>query len=236
MRHRKPNRTEKLADDLAQRILSGAFPIGSLLPAEPELEREYNSSRTVVREAIKVLSAKGLVTVRQRHGTHVNNRDQWMWLDGDVIRWLSADRIDPQELLAFSEVRRIFEPEAAALAAVRATETQRRAILLSFAAMSASQDGSEEAIAADKAFHLAILEATGNPVLRSLRRAIEAVLDALFPYTIDRYAANIDNHRLLAQSIQDKDPEAARRHMRAVLGETEDFLQAMMRDPVSPAH
>jgi GntR family galactonate operon transcriptional repressor len=148
-----------------------------------------------------------------------------------VIRWLSAGRLDPQELLAFSEVRHIFEPEAAALAAARATDTQRRTILLAFAVMDASQDGSDEAISADKAFHLAILEATGNPVLHSLRRAIEAIFDALFPYTVDRYASNIDNHRLLAQSIRDRNPEAARKHMRAVLGETEDFLLTMAHNP-----
>ncbi|RDL47951.1 Pyruvate dehydrogenase complex repressor [Ensifer sp. M14] len=227
MRHKKPNRTENTADALAQRIVRGIYPVGTLLPAEPELEREYSASRTVVREAVKTLSAKGLVTVRQRHGTRVNQRDQWMWLDGDVIRWLSAGRLDPEDLLAFSEVRRIFEPEAAALAAARATDTQRRTILLSFAAMEASQNRSDEAVAADKAFHLAILEATGNPVLHSLRRAIEALFDALFPYTIDRYAANIHNHRLLAESIHDRNPEAAREHMRAVLGETEDFLLTM---------
>lgn len=79
-------------------------------------------------------------------------------------------------------------------------------------------------MAADKAFHLAILEAPGNPVLRSLRRAIEAIFDALFPYTVDFFDANIDNHRRLAHAIVDQDPDAAHRHMKNVLGETENFL------------
>lgn len=224
MSSRKPNRTKQVVSALGHRIVSGDFLAGSLLPSETELEREYAVSRTVIREAAKILSAKGLVTVRQRHGTSVNSREQWSWLDAELITWLSVGRIAKEELFAFSEVRRIIEPEAAALAALRATDKQRQKIMNAFERMVYNQDEPEQAVAADKAFHLAILEATQNPVLQSFRQAIEAILDAVFPYTINVFAQNLDNHAEVARAITVGDAEAARTYMRMLLNETNIFL------------
>lgn len=224
MNNRKPNRTKQVVDALGRRIVSGDFRAGSLLPSETELEREYAVSRTVIREAAKILSAKGLVTVRQRHGTSVNARELWSWLDGELIGWLSMGRIAKEELFAFSEVRRIIEPEAAALAALRASDDQRKNILNAYERMVTDQANPEQAVAADKEFHLAILEATQNPVLHSLRQAIEAILDAVFPHTVNAYAHNLENHAEVARAIARGDTEAARTYMRILLSETTDFL------------
>lgn len=225
MSSRKPNRTRQVVDALGHRIVSGDFKAGSLLPSETELEREYAVSRTVIREAAKILSAKGLVTVRQRHGTSVNPREQWSWLDGELIGWLSIGRIAKEELLAFSEVRRIIEPEAAALAALRASDIQRQKISAAYERMVCDQADPELAVAADKAFHLAILEATQNPVLQSLRQAIEAILDAVFPHTVNVFAHNLENHAEVALAIANGEADAARNHMRMLLSETNHFLE-----------
>lgn len=221
---RKPNRTKQVVSALGRRIVSGDFITGNLLPSETELEREYAVSRTVIREAVKILSAKGLVTVRQRHGTSVNSREQWSWLDAELITWLSLGRIAKEELFAFSEVRRIIEPEAAALAAQRATDKQRQQILNAYERMVSDQAEAEQAVAADKAFHLAILEATQNPVLQSLRQAIEAIFDAVFPYTVNAFAHNLENHAEVARAIARGDSDAARAHMSVLLTETTVFL------------
>ena len=105
-------------DWLGEAILTGHYPVGSSLPPEPMLCEELGVSRTVVREAIKTLAAKGLVSVRPRHGTHVRPRGDWSLLDRDVLSWL-VGKGDPDRelLLEIQEVRSIIEPAAAALAA-----------------------------------------------------------------------------------------------------------------------
>lgn len=212
---------------LGTRIASGEFPPGALLPSETVLEQEFNVSRTVVREAIKILSAKGIVTVRQRHGTHVNPRQQWMWMDGELIGWLANGKAAKSDLLAFAEARQIIEPGAAALAALRATSKQRVQITEAFHRMKAGYAIPQDAILADKEFHLAILDATHNPVLQSLRQTIESILDAVFPHTVGTFTHNLDNHGEVAGAIARSDPEAARFHMEKLLQHTTEFLQSL---------
>lgn len=225
MKSGKPNRTKTVVQALGIRVASGQLAPGALLPSETELEQEFSVSRTVIREAMKMLSAKGLVTVRQRHGTRVNPRQQWTWLDGELIDWLSDGRIAKAELLAFAEAREIIEPGAAALAAIRASVEQRKAIVAAYGRMEVEQAHPGRAVAADKEFHLAILEATQNPVLQSLRHAIESILDAVFPHTVGAFADNLENHKQLASAIERGDAVAARTHMQVLLGETTQFLE-----------
>lgn len=197
---------------------------GDLLPSETDLERQFVASRTVIREAIKMLAAKGLVTVRQRHGTHVNARDQWTWLDGDLIAWISANGIGAAELRAFEEARQIFEPGAAALAAERATPKEREKILEAYRAMVAGRNDPLLAIEADKAFHLAILQATHNPVLQSLSGPIDAILSAIFQVTVEVFEGNLDNHAAVAEAIRVGDAKLARGRMEQLLDYTGRFL------------
>lgn len=225
MNQRKPNRTQTVVDALGRRIVSGEFAINAMFPSEPELEREYQVSRTVIREAIKILTAKGLVTVRQRHGTHVNSREYWSWLDADLIGWLSTSKLAKQELLAFSEIRQIIEPEAAALAALRGDESQKQQIVDAYHRMAQNQEAESKAVAADKAFHLAILAATGNPILLSFQKVIEAIFDALFPYTTKAFADNIENHHRVADAIYCGDAAAARQNMKELLAETGRYIE-----------
>ncbi|NTJ67906.1 FadR family transcriptional regulator [Agrobacterium rhizogenes] len=220
----KPNRTTALVEALGIRIASGQILPGAYLPSEGELEQEFGVSRTVVREAAKILSAKGLVTVRQRTGTRVEPREQWQWLDGELIGWLSRGRISHDELMAFAEARQIIEPGAAALAALRATDLERQAILDTYRRMERDQKDPTAAVAADKAFHMSILAATHNPVLQSLRQAIESILDAVFPHTVGAFAANLENHAAVAEAIAAGDSIAARHAMEAVLDRTSGFL------------
>lgn len=231
----KPNRTMTLVEALGTRIASGQIAPGSYLPSETELEQEFGVSRTVVREAAKMLSAKGLVTVRQRTGTKVEPREHWQWLDAQLIGWLSHGRISSEELTAFAEARRIIEPGAAALAALRATDEQRRTIMETYRRMERDQNDPVAAVAADKAFHMSILEATHNPVLQSLRQAIESILDAVFPHTVGAFSANLKNHAAVAEAITAGDAMAAKLGMEILLEETMKFLKGSSQDLLKDA-
>ena len=132
----------------------------------------------------------------------------------------SGDGLDRALLLALEETREIIEPEAAALAAIRATPEDLARIGAALAAMEAGQDDPQAAIAADKRFHLAILDATNNPILRSFRGAIDTILSAMFDFTVDVFAGNLANHAAVVEAIAAGEPEQAREAMRHVLGYT----------------
>lgn len=219
--HAKPAKLGAMISALGGAIVRGDIPAGACLPPEHELEALHHVSRSVVREAIKMLAAKGLVTVRPRHGTHVRPSGEWSLLDHDVLTWMRGEEGLPGGILAaLEETRTVIEPAAAALAAVRATAEDRRRIEAAVRSMSANRHFPKAAIAADKAFHLHVLDATHNPVLRSFRPAIDAILGAVFDLTMGGFEANLPNHAAVAAAIRAHDPERARRAMEAVLDVT----------------
>jgi len=209
-------------------IAQGIIPAGTVLPPEHDLEVRFGVGRGVVREAIKTLSGKGLVSVRPRHGTHVLPRRDWSLLDRDVLNWLvGQDRPQRELLLAIQEVRSIIEPAAAELAATRATRKDRQRINAALEAMEASYDQATST-AADKAFHLAILDATHNPVLQGFRGAIDTILSAVFVVAVDSvdgwFEENISNHAATARAIEAGDATKARKAMAKVIGYTQSQL------------
>ncbi len=221
MRGAKPGKIGTMVTALGAAIVRGEIAPGSVLPPEHELEARYGAGRSVVREAMKTLAAKGLVSVRPRHGTHVRPLHDWALLDRDLLGWLqSGDGLDREFLIALEETRAIIEPAAAALAAQRASAEDHRRIEAALAAMEAGRTDPQAAIAADKQFHLAILDATHNPVLRSFRGAIDAILSAVFDIAVGAFAGNLANHAAVARAIEARDAPAARRAMEKVLGYT----------------
>ncbi len=227
----KPGRINTVLTTLGREIAQGIIPVGAVLPPEYDLESRLGVGRGVVREAIKTLSGKGLVSVRPRHGTRVLPRRDWSLLDRDVLNWLvGQENPDRELLLAVQEVRSIIEPAAAALAAARATKDDLLRIKAALAAMDAS-DGQATATAADKAFHLAILDATHNPVLQAFRGAIDTILSAVFVVAVDSvdgwFDGNLPNHATIARAIEDRDATKARKAMEQVLGFTQNHLSKM---------
>jgi GntR family galactonate operon transcriptional repressor len=220
----KPGRIQTVLTTLGSEIAQDLIAVGEALPPEHDLEIRFGVGRGVIREAIKTLAAKGLVSVRPRHGTHVLPRRDWSLLDRDVLTWLvGKDQPDRDLLLAIQEVRSIIEPAAAALAAVRATRTDRQRINAALAAMETSHDQAS-AIAADKAFHLAILDATHNPVLQGFRGAIDTILSAVFLVAVGStgwFDENLPNHAAAARAIDEGNARKARAAMEQVLGYTQ---------------
>jgi GntR family transcriptional regulator, galactonate operon transcriptional repressor len=227
-RRRKPRRIHDVVAALGREIVQGSTPVGASVAPEPELVQRFEVSRGVVREAVKILAAKGLIEVRPRHGTHVLAVENWSLLDRDVLGWLvERPTADLDLLLAIQEVRAIIEPEAAALAAERGSDGDLRAIDAALAAMELSHDYAS-ATAADKAFHLAILHATRNPVLQGFNATINAILGAVFFVAVGRsgwFEENLPNHATAAKAIRERDPAGARAAMKQVLAFTGSKLE-----------
>ena len=220
----KPGRIHAVLATLGREIAQEIIPAGAVLPPEHDLEIRFGVGRGVVREAIKTLSGKGLVSVRPRHGTQVLPRRDWSLLDRDVLNWLvGEDKPDLELLLAVQEVRSIIEPAAAALA----TKKDRQRINAALEAMETS-DNQASATAADKAFHLAILDATHNPVLQGFRGAIDTILSTVFLVAVDSvdgwFEGNLPNHAATARAIEEGDAKKARNAMERVLGYTQSKL------------
>lgn len=224
----KPGRIQAVLTTLGREIAQDIIPAGAVLPPESDLEARFGVGRGVVREAIKTLSGKGLISVQPRHGTRVLPRRDWSLLDRDVLSWLIGhDKPDLDLLLAVQEVRSIIEPAAAALAATRATKTDVQHINAALRAMETA-DSQDSATAADKAFHLAILDATHNPVLQGFRSAIDTILSAVFVVAVDSvdgwFEGNIPNHAAAARAIEEGNAKKARNAMERVLGYTQSHL------------
>ena len=215
-----------LAQDIGARILRGEFAPGSLLPNEAEWCDVYGVSRTAVREAIKMLAAKGLIVSRTKIGSRVQPRERWNLLDRDMLGWYCS-AMDPRQFLAdIQQVRLILEPEAAALAAVNRTDEQMQAIEVAMRAMWAARSH-EEVVASDVNFHLSILAAAGNELLVPFGFLIESALANLFDYTVRRtddwkYAAPL--HANIVKAIRQKKPAAARLAVRSLLNDTDRII------------
>jgi DNA-binding FadR family transcriptional regulator len=214
------NLTFGMLDALGQAIVTGAYD-GRRFPTEAELADEHRVSRSVTREAVKMLTAKGLLTARPRKGTTVQPPSSWNLFDADVLRWLLEREFSLELLRQFSELRIAIEPEAAALAARKADPEAIAAIEAGYARMEAAESGADDALESDIAFHIAILEACGNPFYRQFRDVVETALRTSIRFT-NRFkgrTASLPAHFAVLAAIRAKDAEGARAAMAAIIGE-----------------
>lgn len=211
-----------IVHDIGIRILSGDLRPGDALPTEEELGGELGVSRTVLREAIKVLAAKRLVESRPKTGTRVLPRIEWNLLDPDVLAWRLEASPDEQFFTDVSELRRIIEPEAAALAAKRATDAEIEQLGQSLEAMRAALDDGDPGayLIPDLRFHTIILEACHNELLEQMATMLRAVFRALFIRTSATRAQGLPLHGAILDAIRAGDPEAAERATRALIDDT----------------
>lgn len=210
-----------VVERVAMDILGGLYPPGETLPSEVELGARLGVGRSSIREAMRVLADKGIVRVNTRTGARVNDRRLWRRLDPDVVRWTLAAGPDAEFLGHLIEARRIIEPEAAALAARRATGADLAAIDAALSAMQAALGVSPaDCVEADLAFHRAVLAASGNPVLEEFEVVIEAALRAAFTLShaqSQSYELALERHAGVRDAIRMKDPAGAHAAMVALL-------------------
>ena len=168
-----------VVDILGQRIAAGDYCEGETLPIEQELADSLGVGRNALREAVKVLSGKGLISTAPRSGTKIRSRNAWNMLDRDVLYWHSdPDIATPEFLLSLLEMRLIIEPRAAALAAKRATRDDIALILAAFDDMQAHKSDSEGRVRADIRLHTSVLAAAHNPFIGHFSHAVSAYLMA----------------------------------------------------------
>lgn len=218
----------QIAYDIGTRIVRGDIQPGTVLPNESDLSTQFSVSRTALREAIKVLAAKGLVESRPKTGTRVRPRGEWNMLDPDLLAWQFATQ--PMERLAkdLFEIRQIIEPAAAAMAAERGDDGQRAAITRAFADMEAAPDG-DASVEPDLRFHQSILAASNNEFLQPLGALIETAMASSFRITNNEPGAlqvSLPLHRAVRDAILARQPEEARQAMRILL---EDAARDMVR-------
>ncbi len=221
------NLTRSIVLDLGSAIVTGHYT-GRTFPTEKELCVQYGAARTVLREAVKMLTAKGLLSARPRRGTRVEEEDHWNLLDPDVLHWLLERKFSLQLLIEFTQMRLAVEPIAAALAARRATPEQRDAIAEALDRMRAAELGEGDTLAADIDFHLAILDATGNRFYRQLKGMIETALRISILRTnrlmgIEKSETEV--HSLVAEAILEGDEGKARARMHDLIASLVKLLE-----------
>ncbi len=221
----------RVAQDIGARILNGEFAPGTLLPNEAEWCVTFGVSRTAVREAIKMLMAKGLIQSRPKIGSRVQPRAAWNLLDRDVLNWYCAAAKPTHFLVHMQQVREILEPETAALAAVNRTVEQMAEIDSAFTAMAKAKTLAA-LNAADVLFHQAILRAAGNELLVPLGLVIESALGSMFNYTASQrgdIGRTLPGHERILTAIRGGKPNAARLAVRQLLRDTARVVEQVTR-------
>ncbi|MFN4019970.1 MAG: FadR/GntR family transcriptional regulator [Erythrobacter sp.] len=172
----RPYLTGEVVERIGGQIVRGDVPPGGSLPIEAELARQHETSRTVIREAVKMLTAKGLVGSRPRRGTYVEPESKWNILDPDVLRWTLQRRFSFALMRDFLVVREGIEPRAAAAAARLQDSDAIARIAARLADMREADDGRMDSLEADIAFHIAILHASGNRFFVQFSHVIDTAL------------------------------------------------------------
>ena len=209
------NLTFSIVNDLGQAIVAGKYSDKKGFPFEAELCTHYNASRSVVREAVKMLTAKGLLASRPRHGTWIQPEEEWNLLDSDVLRWVLDQKRSSALRLEFGEAQLAVECAAAALAAVRGDFPQKSAIERALARMVAAQHDEDDPLKACIAFHVAVLKASGNRFLMRFQPLIQTALQTVSLNS--RGILDIEGHRNICNAIIAADADAAFREVRNLI-------------------
>jgi DNA-binding FadR family transcriptional regulator len=223
----------QLAGRLGQEIVAGLYPAGSLLPSAQDMCVRFAVSRTALREAYSILSAKGLIVARPKIGTRVRPKAEWNLLDPEVLAWHLAATPSEHLVDELFALRQMVEPPASALAASSPSRDTVARIAEAYGRMERLKSGAGDLIGADLDFHMAILEASGNRFLAALGGLIHTALECSFRLSW-RGAAGIQDNRLFQhqevfEAIRDCDPERARRRMAELLqdsiGDVREYLR-----------
>lgn len=205
-----------IARDIGIAIVSGRLRPGHVLEAEVEASAHLHVSRTAYREALRMLSAKGLISSRPRAGTRVSPTSEWHLLDPDVLAWLFIDVPRPEVLHGLFELRSIVEPAAAALAAQRRGPVHLERMRRALDDMRRYTLHRAEGRRADQEFHAGLLAATANPFVISLTNGVTAAVDALTQLKL-RLAKvkrdSVPDHLRVFNAIRDKDAAEAHEAM-----------------------
>ncbi|HEY1721794.1 MAG TPA: FadR/GntR family transcriptional regulator [Magnetospirillaceae bacterium] len=224
-----------LATKLGREIVGGHYKPGDQLPNEVDLRDQLSVSRTALREAYRVLSAKGLIASRQNVGTRVRPKSDWNMLDPDVLSWHLDVGPSEEFIVALFDLRQMIEPPAAARAAHHGDPEALARITEAYDAMARSKDGEGDLIGADVRFHQEILAASQNPLIGTLGALIHTALVGSFrlgwPSAATMSDVRLSQHRDVLDAIRVHQPEEARYRMAMLLEISMDDIRRGLRIP-----
>lgn len=218
-------------DLLGEAIVTGRYPVGSSLPPEPVLCDELGVSRTVIREAVKSLIAKGLLVTGPKVGTRVLNEDQWNWFDPDVVAWQSRAGLSREFLRDLQELRRLVEPAAVRLAAERATAQDIAEIESAYAGMKRSIEEGGDYVSSDLRFHQGLLRACHNRMVAQMSKALGALLRTSFEISTSRSdgpAQSLPLHRAVLDAVIARSPPKAEHAIIVLIDGANDDIEAVL--------
>lgn len=235
MEVRSSNLTDHVAATLGRAIVSGDYAPGAVFQVN-DLCKTFNASRTVMREAVKALTAKGLVISRASIGSIVRDEAAWNLSDPDVLQWLLHAKGARLPLIReFNDFRIAIEPTAAALAAQRGDAEAITRIFAALDRMRAAERGEDDSLDADVKFHVAILQASGNRFFINMRHTIDAALRISIRVTNRQKSvavASAADHARIADAIRAGDADGARQAMLTLLVEA----RRLLKEPIAPAN
>lgn len=212
---------------LGEAIVAGRHPVGSSIPPEPQLCEAYGVSRTVVREAIKSLVAKGLLSTGPKVGTRVLPAEQWNWFDPDLVAWQGKAGLSKEFLRDLQELRRVVEPAAVRLAAERATPSDVAAIEDAYAGMKQAIEAGGDYVTHDLRFHQGLLRACHNRMMVQMSKAIGALLRTSFEISTskpDGPRESLPLHRAVLDAVIARQPAKAEKAILVLIdGAAEDI-------------
>ncbi len=226
------NLSDQVAAALGREIIQGVHLPGAQLPNSQDMCARFGVSRTALREAYSVLSAKALIAARPKTGTRVRAREHWNLFDPDVLAWHIESAPSGEFISDLFVLRQMVEPAAAALAAQAKSHDTIARIGDAYARMERFKDGGEGLIEADLDFHMGILRATGNLFLSALGGLIRASLYCAFRYSWEGAAriqdSRLRQHYLILEAIRGGAPEVSRDRMRELLSESRDDVRVFL--------
>lgn len=211
------NLTHQVTYELGRAIVQGKYSAGDSFPTEAQMCRHYQISRSVIREAVKMLTAKKLISSRPRQGIRVLPPSAWNVFDPDVLQWSLTSRPSAQLQREFIELRMALEPDAAALAARRADKTSVADVAHALEQLNAAARGEDDSVEAAIAFHSAVLLASDNRFFTQLCHFIRTAIGADVTTNQATLGATMADYQAVAQCIANADELGARRAMQALL-------------------
>ena len=216
---------------LGEQIVAGHYPPGSSIPPEPALGERFGVSRTVIREAVKSLVAKGLLATGPKVGTRVLPEEQWNWFDNDVVTWQSRAGLTREFLRDLQELRRVVEPAGVRLAAKRATAADIAEIEAAYAGMKDAIDHGGDYVSHDLRFHQGLLRACHNRMVVQMSKALGALLRTGFEISTSRPdgpAASLPLHRAVLDAVIARAPQRAERAILVLIDSARDDIEQVL--------
>lgn len=233
VRRRGRSLVDQVVETIGQDIVSRVYPPGAQLPNETEWCEKLEVSRSVLREALRVLVSKNLIDIRSRAGGRVRSEADWNLLDPDILHWRSQGGDRETFVRELFELRRVIEPAAAGLAAGRISRRQLQDLSEALDDMATAGEDTEQFLEPDARFHRIILDSVGNALFRALGQAITVALDITLRLSLaapQGQQASLPLHRTVLEAITQRDAAAAASAMLALVNASErDVADATAR-------